>query len=137
MRGIGSLSNSNLNSVWEDLIISILSVNNYPIDKTLKAVKSLRASGVLDVINLGKWEATKIAEQLKNGEYDRGPFLNHHFAERLAALGTFVKSRGKKECEKILDSKNPNEIKRLLRRVKGIGPKVLSSYFSLRGIKEN
>lgn len=51
------------------------------------------------------------------------------FAERIASLGSLVKSMGVEECERVFRENNGDEIRRLPSPVGGIGPKVLENLF--------
>ena len=119
---------------WEDLVISILSVNNYSMEKTYSAVESLRAVGLVDPSQLVTWDIDEISAKLRAAQCDRGPFLTPLFADRLAALGQFLRAAGVVHCERIILSNDVVAITELLMPVRGIGPKVLSNLFLLRGI---
>jgi hypothetical protein len=117
---------------WEDLVSAILSVNQYPLEKTSLIVETLRREGLFHPQNLARWTSKEIGTRLRNGGYDRGGFMTWLFAERLESLGKFAESVGIEECEKILRSGRTNEVKQFLLPVKGIGPKVLDNFFVLR-----
>jgi hypothetical protein len=118
--------------LWEDLVLSVLSVNNYPLEKTHLAVERLRREGVFDMQNLVRWNWVEMVGHLKLGGYDRGDFMTGLFADRLLSLGTFVKSVGVTECERVLREGDDNEVKEFLQPVSGIGPKVLVNFLLLR-----
>lgn len=119
-------------NVWEDLVVSILSVNQYKLQATYSKVESLRDVGIFNPNNLIKWTTEEIADCLRRGGCYRGDFMTTLFAERLADLGKLVTSRGIYECEQILLSGNKNLITELLMPVRGIGPKVLQNLFLLQ-----
>jgi hypothetical protein len=114
---------------WEDLILSILAVNNYSLEKVYALAGSFRREGLLDIRNLGKWEEADIAVRLGKAGYDRGLFMTDLFSKRLAALGRFAASRGLSDCERVLYSKDPSSIQQLFQNTKGIGigPTVLTN----------
>ena len=120
---------------WEDLVISILSVNQYSLEKTYAVLPLLRQGGLLRPDNLGSWELEEIVARLKTAGCDRGPFMTTLFASRLACLGMSVEARGIAVCRRILLSNDPAAISNFLLPIKGIGPKVLKNFFMLRGIK--
>ena len=117
---------------WEDLIVSILSVNNYSLEKTYSTVETLRREGLFDPKNLMRWTIKEIEIRLRRGGYDRGDYLSTLFALRIASLGKFVASDGIQECERILRKGDATEIRQYLSPVRGIGPRVLANYFLLR-----
>ena len=123
-------------AIWEDLVVSILSVNSYSIEKAYALLPLLRKVGIVDPSNLGDWEFERVAAKLKAAGCDRGPFLTGLFAIRLASLGEALKAKGFRICEKIILSNDPEAIRNLLLPVNGIGPKVLENFFFLRGISK-
>jgi len=118
--------------LWEDLVLAILSVNTYPLEKTYLAVETLRREGIFDPQNLMRWKAEEIGIHLRRGGYDRGEYMTNLFAERLAALGAFANSVGIEECEQVLRKGGATEVRQFLKPVKGIGPQVLINFSLLR-----
>lgn len=117
--------------IWEDLIIAILSVNNYSLEKTYSAMQSLRHEGVFDPNNLASWTLEEIATRLRRGGYDRGEYLTKLFASRLMSLGMFVEHVGVEECERILTSGDNTKIGHFLQPIKGVGPQVVTNLLLL------
>lgn len=124
-------------TLWEDLVIAILSVNQYSLEKTYSAIDGIRREGLSIPPNLGRWTAADIELQLRRAGLDRGQFMTRLFAERLSSVGKFLASTGIENCRGVLSTGTPGEIKKLLLPVKGIGPKVLANFFLLRGIKDD
>jgi hypothetical protein len=120
--------------LWEDLVIAMLSVNQYSLERTYSSNALLREQGLFEPENLARWGVDEICERLCKGGCNRGSYMSKLFAVRLACLGDFIAREGVDHCVEILMSKNIKEIERLLIRVKGIGPKVLANFFLLRGI---
>jgi len=121
-------------NVWEDLIISILSVNQYKLQSTYSKVSSLRLVGIFAPQNLKTWTSEEIKNRLISGDCDRGSFMTHLFAERLSSLGELVRKRGVSECERVLLSEDKGLITELLMPVRGVGEKVLENLFMLRDL---
>jgi hypothetical protein len=118
--------------VWEDLILAILSVNRYSLEKTYSAVDGLRSEGVFDPKKLVERTLEEITVHLRRGGYDRGEFLTKLFAMRLMSLAAFVERIGVEESEKILTSPDKRKIVEFLQPVNGIGSQVLNNFFALR-----
>jgi hypothetical protein len=125
---------SGSDDVWEDLVVSILAVNQYSLEKTYAIVGGLREAGLASPQNLGAWEIDRIVSRLKSAGCDRGAFMTPLFAARLSSLGKVVGARGMSACADILAGKDFEEIRRLLLPVNGIGPKVMRNFCLLRGI---
>jgi endonuclease III-like uncharacterized protein len=122
-------------SPWEDLVISILAVNQYSLERTYVLLGPLRENKITDPARLARWQEQEIEEKLRASGCDRGAFMTKLFAERLSALGALIRNKGIAECEKAISSKDARVIEAFLMPVKGIGPKVLRNFYSLREIK--
>ncbi len=119
---------------WEDLVVSMLSVNNWSLEKTYYFLDNLRAQGLFDPNRLGSLDQDEIVTRLRKAGYDRGTFMNNLFALRLGCLGQSVKRQGILECTNRLSGNVRPDIEVFLASVKGIGPVVIANFFFLRGI---
>ncbi len=124
------------NNPWEDLIVSILSVNQYSIVKAYSHIEGLRREGIVDPEKLKSWTSEEIATRLIRAGFDRGFFMTELFGHRLASLGLLVTSEGVECCERILSGTDFRPIRALLMPVNGVGPKVLKNFYLMRGIQE-
>lgn len=122
----------NTNNVWEDLVISILSVNQYTLSKTYLSIESMREIGLFNPDNLIQWDINEMNQRLRQGGCERGSFMTNLFAERLAALGGLIANQGISKCEQVLLSREKKLITDFLMPVKGIGPKVIENFFFLQ-----
>ena len=118
--------------VWQDLIVAILSVNRYSLEKTYSAVDAFRSEGLFDPKKLAERTLEEITVRLRRGGYDRGEYLTKLFAIRLMSLAAFVDRIGVEESERILTSPDKRKIEEFLLLVNVIGPQVLNNFFLLR-----
>src|SRR5579862_9639713 len=95
---------------WEDLVISVLSVNQYTLERTYLCIDGLRKVGVFDPLNLMGWEPADIADRLKVSGCDRGEFMTKLFALRLAHLGELVRQQGVETSTRIISRKDRKAI---------------------------
>ncbi len=58
-------------TVWKDLIVSLFSVNSYPLQRTWDIADELNREGLFDPTNLGKWNVEEIAKRLLRAGYSR------------------------------------------------------------------
>jgi hypothetical protein len=123
-------------SPWEDLVVSILSVNQYSLEYTYLALTGLREQRLTDPVSLSGFEPGEIEARLRASGCDRGSFMTSLFAERLAALGQLIRSNAINECEKVIGSNDVRAIEALLLPVRGIGPAVLRNFYLLRNIRK-
>ena len=119
--------------MWDDLVVSILAVNQYSLERTYAIRQGLREQKLIDPLVLASEKADEIENRLRAAGCDRGLFMTRLFAGRLEALGELVRIKGVAECEKIVGSRDTRAIENLLLPVKGIGPVVLRNFFLLRG----
>jgi hypothetical protein len=119
---------------WSGLVVAILSVNSFPVDRTWALLDRLRAEKLTDPANLSQQTAPGLYSKLVAAGYDRGEFMTYLFAERLSSLGAFTKAFGIAECEKVIKGRDANAIKAMLLAVNGIGPAVMRNFFFLRQI---
>jgi len=119
---------------WDDLVISILAVNQYSLERTYNSLEGLQQAGITDPLTLARSDAPQIEAKLRAAGCDRGSFMTRLFSERLAALGVLIRTTGVSECEKVITGRNAKEIENLLQPVKGIGPVVLRNFYVLRQI---
>jgi hypothetical protein len=121
---------------WEDLVVSILSVNQYSLERTYQALEGLREQGLSDPHQLMRWGQAEIVDRLKVAGCDRGPFMTNLFALRLCNLGILIERRGLETCLKIISGRECRAIQELLLPVNGIGPKVIANFCLLRDFGE-
>ncbi len=115
---------------WEDLILSMLAVSQYPIERVVALRERLRKAGLLDPANLADWGVKQVGAELHASGYDRGQ-LTLMYADRLVSLGKIFKSEGAR-CETILREGSDDEVRALIAPWHGIGPTVLSTFLNLR-----
>jgi hypothetical protein len=116
---------------WPDLVMAILSVNNYPLTKVFTLFDALEANGLFDPHNFTCWNREEITRRLGAAGYDRGTVMTTILTDRLSSLGRLAENFAANE--RTLTKGTKTEIAELLRRVKGVGPKVLKNFFLLRG----
>lgn len=113
-----------------NLVMAMLSVNSFTLEKTFEISENLRANGLFDLNNLLNWDVESIFRKLLASGYKRGG-MNGIFAERLKSLGELAADI--LSNERVLLDGSKDDITNLLRPVKGVGPVVLRNYMLLRG----
>ncbi len=124
-----------LDELWSDLVVAILSVNNYSLEKTYAHLQGLRAAGLCSPENLSRWGVDEIVQKLQKAGCNRGSFMTPLYAKRLSALGAAARSTGIEKFTSILGCASRSEIENLLLRINGIGPKVLENFFLLHRLE--
>lgn len=124
---------STKHSVWQDLVTAMLAVYQYSLEKVDGYAPALEAEGLFNPDKLVDYNHEEVFSRLEKAGYKRGE-LNAIFTDRLRAMGEHIKNTGKKDYEKVLASKDKQAIEKLLKPIKGIGPKVIENFFTLRGL---
>lgn len=68
---------------WQDLVVAILAVNRYSLERTYTFAQGLRKQGLFDPHNLATLDLGDIVARLQAGGYRRGQFMSDLFAVRL------------------------------------------------------
>ena len=116
---------------WPDLVMAMLSVNNYALAKTFECFEGLSANAVFEPSNYTKWDGPEIARRLVKSGYDRGPVLTEMLGERLSSLKVLCDDVPSSEIR--LSTGNRRELIALFAKVQGVGPRVLDNFLLLRG----
>ena len=119
---------------WEDLVISILSVNQYSLEHTFRSIDGLRKEALSDPHCLMVWDQIEIVKRLNSAGCDRGPFMTNLFALRLSNVGALIRSKGLEHCNKVISGQDLRAIEELLLPINGIGPKTIANFCLLRDI---
>jgi hypothetical protein len=120
--------------VWTDFVISVLSVNNWSVERTYKLVDGLVNSGLTDTSKLVKLTEAEILQRLKRAGYDRGEYMNRLFAARLTGLREFIETHGVDIATELISEKDRRTVAKTLSGIYGVGPAVIRNFCLLRGI---
>lgn len=124
---------STKHSVWQDLVTSMLAVYKCSLEKVDSYADAMDTEGLFEPNKLATYSPEEITKKLDRAGYQRGE-LNAIFTDRLKDTGERVKNTGKKDYEKVLTSKDKQAIEKILKPIKGVGPKVIENFFTLRGL---
>jgi hypothetical protein len=133
---MASMTNDSTNSdLGFELVISILAVNQYSLEKTYLLKDSLKSAGLFDFEILMNSSAEELEHFLKEGGCNRGEFMTSLFASRLNSLGEFIKQEGLQNFKAKVSNSELDEVSAYLLKVKGIGPRVIANFFALRDVE--
>jgi len=117
-----------------DLVVALLSVNAWRVEKTFKIYEGLRALELLDLDAVARLDEAEVCSRLERAGYARGDFMIALLARRLLGLATALSGDGKIQLRRLVEERDMSGLERLLFRVKGIGHGVFGTYTTLRGI---
>src|SRR5216683_2135457 len=118
---------------YESLFVAVLSVNNYPLEKTWKIRAGLEKEGLFDPKTVAVLPLEKLFERLRRAGYDRGEFLTGLLASRLQSAGEFLVAYGIDSATRALSEGSAADVQAMLKNVRGIGPAVVRNFLLLRG----
>lgn len=118
-------------NIWANIVMSMLAVNQYPLEKVALLYDKLDANGLFDPQKLASIEHADLFQKLNDSGYNRADVVVGFLTERLMSLGSLAANL--KKNEEILSSGTEQEVAALLSNVKGVGPVVLKNFLTLRG----
>lgn len=119
---------------WADLVMAMLAVNSYPLERAFSLLEPLAQAGLTDPETLHASSEAEIAVKLCAAGYDRGPYMTGLFSRRLSALGRVAAKHGFDELSRVLMGTDAGAIKDALMPIHGVGPRVLHNFLLLRGL---
>ncbi len=123
-------NNNKKNNPWANLVIAMLSLNSYPIERTWTLFDKLGANGLFNPQNIASWSYDELCQRLISSGYDRGR-MNDIFAERLWSIRNLADNVS--GYEKIIANGTEDDVTKVLSKIKGVGPVVIKNYLLLRG----
>ena len=124
-------------TIQEDLVVAVLAVNRWSLERSFALLDGLRAEGLVDFNILVALPPAEVQLRLVRAGYGRGEYLVSLLAARLqsVAQGLPVERLNKLiECERMGQIKSVDAI---LLSLNGIGPTVLTNYKRLRSLVGN
>ena len=122
--------------IFEYLTISLLSVNNYPLERSWGLRDGLRRAGLCDPTHVASLSEEELGSRLKRAGYDRGDFLSGLVASRLSTVAHYLTDIGWHSAATRLTEGSPAEVTALLIQAKGVGPVVIRNFLFLRDSRD-
>ena len=118
--------------IAENILISILAVNGWTANRVFPLTERFRAVGLLDFSAMSDLSIEDIAERLARAGYARGEYMNLLLAERLLSLATALTAAELNRLKQCLVEGRTTDVSGTLRGIKGVGPVVLETFWSLQ-----
>jgi len=119
----------------KDLVVALLSVNFWTLERVYALHDSLEAQGLFDMRAMASLVPQAITKRLVAAGYSRGGFPVPMMADRLAGTARKLASGGEEHLKQILASGTGRELDQFLLTLKGVGPVVVSNFKVLQGIE--
>lgn len=112
--------------IVEDLIVAILAVNSYPMERVARILPELRSNRLTDPEFVAAADLEEVTRLLYKSGYERGTLVGM-FAERLKSLMAKIENDSLDEIGLAVTKRERDRIGDCLRDVKGVGPKVIQN----------
>ena len=124
---------SQVDEIFQDLVVSVLAVNNYSLGKAYGLCGRLREQGLLDVSVLCNDPpgAADIRRKLIAAGYIRGEYVETLISQRIERILGSIKQRGLTNYLLSLDC-DPDLLAQRMHGLYGVGPRVVSNFIQLR-----
>lgn len=114
----------------ECLLMALLSVNNFPLEKTWSLLPRLREVGLTDPARVTSMDMAATIEALTSAGYDRKN-LTWLIAERVKALMAAIHGGDLAGLETAITARDQERATALLLQVRGVGPTVIRNAWAL------
>jgi hypothetical protein len=122
----------NADYIADNVLIAILAVNGWTADGVLPLADRFRTVGLLDFTTVSGLSVEEIAERLAGAGYSRGEYMNLLLATRVLSMATFLTTTELKRLKQCLVEGRTMDVSTTLRGIKGVGPVVLETFWSLQ-----
>lgn len=116
----------------EDLIVSLLSVGGFPLERTWRLLPNLAREELTNPEVVTQLDAEEIVKRLVRAGYNRGAAVTRMMALRLIHVHIAVQQRKLVQaCQKLANG-NTDAAEHLLCSISGVGPVVFNNFVLLR-----
>ena len=124
---------SQVDEILQDLLVSVLAVNNYSLEKAYRLSGRLQELGLLDVSALtgNPLGADEIRSRLIEAGYARGEYIETLISQRIERIFGVIRQKGSIEYLLSLDC-GSDLVAQRLSGLYGVGPRVISNFICLR-----
>lgn len=116
----------------ENIFVSILAVNGWAAERVFPLIEQFRAIGLLDFATVSGLSEEEIADRLARGGYARGDYMNLLLAGRVLSLASVLTATEVTRLRQCLVEGRTADVSSRLREIKGVGPVVLETFWSLQ-----
>lgn len=122
-------------NIFTDLVIAILSVNNWSMEKVGVILPNLHSQQLTNPHFIKGSGFPEVFSRLNGAGYGRSEYITSLVTDRLLDLGRkYVDSGLETELYEAEIKRDFNRINQLLEPIHGVGPRVIDNYKVLRGI---
>jgi len=118
--------------IAENLLIAILAVNHWTADRVFPLTDKFREVGLLDFTAVSDLSVAEIAGRLASAGYARGDYMNQLLATRVLSMARVLTAAELNDLKLCLVDGRTADVSDKLRKIKGVGPLVLETFWALQ-----
>ena len=118
--------------IFIDLVIAMLAVNRWTLDRAFALNDDLTAAGFLDPAAVRAMTVEEVASRLVQAGYRRGQYMEQLLAVRIAGAAHVLEAEGMRRLVELERRGDKDGIQKFLLTIKGVGPEVANSFLVLR-----
>jgi hypothetical protein len=118
-------------SIRENLLIALLAVNNWSLERVFELRGQLRDAGLLDFDTVCALSEEEVATRLASAGYARGDYMNRLMAIRVLSMASVLSSDELARLSKGVQDGRMDAMNATLDRIKGVGPSVRRAFWAL------
>ena len=115
-----------------DLVVAMLAVNRWTLDRAVSLTNGLREAGLSDPAAVRSMSVDEVAARLAKAGYKRGQYMEQLLATRIGSAAEMLDEHGIRRVTELERRGDKNAIRDFLITVKGVGPEVANSFLILR-----
>jgi hypothetical protein len=123
---------SKAEDITSDLLLAVLAVNSWSLERVGALYEGLRANGLFDVSVMSDLTTEEIEGRLNVAGYKRGPVLGAMMALRVHNIALSLAEGGAQHLADLEAADDVQAARQYLFSLKGVGPAVVENYFLLR-----
>jgi 3-methyladenine DNA glycosylase/8-oxoguanine DNA glycosylase len=125
---------ADLGKLAADVIVSVLAVQNFSIERAFGLLDGLEAQGFFDFPTVANWSEAEALQRLEAAGLSRGPHFNQIFAKRIRSIAGALGTAGLADLLRLEREQNVKAIEDKLMDLWGVGPAVVWNYKVLRSL---
>jgi hypothetical protein len=119
-------------TISENLLVALLSVNQWSVEKVYGLVEGFREAGLFDFDSVARLDEAELTRRLGTAGYNRGTYLTPMMASRVGSLAGVLKGGTVRKLADFIASGDRESAENILKLIDGVGPFVLRNFWLLQ-----
>lgn len=122
------------NPLIENLLLAVLAVNNWSLERVFELRDPLRDAGLFDLAVVSNLSEAEIARRLTIAGYARGEYMTTLMALRFLSVTQVLSTDQLARLAAAIQAGHRDAAEAILNRIRGVGPAVLRNFWILQGV---